>query len=66
MLLVASISEKQFHFAMYFNKLDTRMYVSFSGKQRYQVNDGDSQKNWLEKLRRIIEKRAILITRWVF
>lgn len=66
MLLVASISEKRFHFAMYFNKLDTRMYVSFSSKQRYQVNDGNSQKNGLKKLRRIIEKRAILIARCVF
>lgn len=66
MLLVASIPEKQFHSAMYFNKLDTRMYVSFSSKQRYQVDDGNSEKNGLEKLRRIIEKRAILITRWVF
>lgn len=66
MLLVASISEKRFHFATYFNKLDTRMYVSFSSKQRYQVNDGKSQKNGLEKLRRIIEKRAILIARCVF
>lgn len=66
MLLVASISEKQFHFAVYFNKLDTPMYVSFSSKQRYQVNDGNSRKKGLEKLRRIIEKRAILITRCVF